>query len=106
MAENIIFERDVAIPMDDGSILRADVFRPKEPGPHPVVMTLGPYGKGVPYRVGYKGAWEWLISTYPDILPGSSREYMTWETVDPETWVPFGYVVIRCVLIRLTVTLI
>lgn len=94
---NMIFERDVAIAMDDGVILRADIYRPKEPGPHPVIMTLGPYGKGVPYRVGYKPAWEWLISQHPEILPGSSREYTTWETVDPEVWVPFGYACIRCV---------
>jgi predicted acyl esterase len=91
----MIIERDVGIPMDDGVVLRADVFRPEGAGPYPVIMTMGPYGKGVPYRVGYKMQWEWLVSTYPNILPGSSREYMTWETVDPEIWVPWGYVCIR-----------
>ncbi|KIW95033.1 uncharacterized protein Z519_03614 [Cladophialophora bantiana CBS 173.52] len=90
----MIIERDVPISMDDGLVLRADVFRP-DSGAHPVIMTLGPYGKGVPYRVGFKPQWEWLISTYPDVLPGSSREYMNWETVDPETWVPWGYICIR-----------
>ncbi|KIX01077.1 uncharacterized protein Z518_10143 [Rhinocladiella mackenziei CBS 650.93] len=91
----MIIERDVPIPMDDGLILRADVFRPTE-GRHPVIMTLGPYGKGVPYRDGFKIQWDWLISTYPDILrPGSSREFMNWETVDPEIWVAWGYVCIR-----------
>ncbi|KAK5052657.1 hypothetical protein LTR84_002522 [Exophiala bonariae] len=91
----MIIDRDVPIPMDDGNILRADIFRPDGTTTHPIIMTLGPYGKGVPYRDGYKPQWEWLTSTYPDILPGSSREYMTWETVDPETWVPWGYVCIR-----------
>lgn len=91
----MIIERDVEILMTDGIVLRADVFRPDDDKQHPVVMALGPYGKGVPYRVGFKPQWEWLISTYPDILPGSSREYMTWETVDPEIWVPWGYVCIR-----------
>lgn len=43
----MIIERDVPIPMEDGLILRADVFRPESDGPHPVIMTLGPYGKGV-----------------------------------------------------------
>jgi uncharacterized protein len=56
----MIIERDIGIRMDDGLVIRADVFRPDSPGPHPVVMTLGPYGKGVPYRVGYKPQWEWL----------------------------------------------
>ena len=91
----MIIERDISIPMGDGNLLRADIFRPDGTTPHPVIMTLGPYGKGVPYCVGFKPQWEWLVSTYPDILPGSSREYMNWETVDPETWVPWGYVCIR-----------
>jgi uncharacterized protein len=92
---NMIVDRDVEIPMDDGIIIRADIFRPEGDGRYPVIMTLGPYGKGVPYRVGFKPQWDWLTSTYPDILPGSSREYMNWETVDPEIWVPWGYICIR-----------
>ena len=93
---NMIIERDLGIPMDDGVTIRADIYRPKDEGRYPVIMAHGPYGKGVPYRDGnYKPLWEWLISKHPDILPGSSREYMTWETIDPETWVPFGYVCIR-----------
>ena len=43
----MIIERDASIPLEDGLVLRADVFRPDSGGPHPVVMTLGPYGKGV-----------------------------------------------------------
>jgi putative CocE/NonD family hydrolase len=92
----MIIERDVPIPSDDIT-LRADVFRPKDSNsnPAPVIMTMGPYGKGVEYKTGYPPQWKWLITTYPDILPGSTRSFMTWETVDPETWVPWGYVVIR-----------
>ncbi|KAK5174298.1 uncharacterized protein LTR77_001378 [Saxophila tyrrhenica] len=93
--EKMLIERDVAIPMHDGISLRADIFRPKDGKPAPVIMTLGPYGKGVPYSVGFKPQWEWLITTYPDILPGSTKEFMNWETVDPEIWVPYGYVCIR-----------
>ncbi|KAK5687220.1 hypothetical protein LTS10_001358 [Elasticomyces elasticus] len=92
---NIIVDRDVSIPMDDGLCLKADVFRPGDEKPAPVIMTLGPYGKGVPYHVGFAPQWKWLVSTYPDILPGSSKEYMVWETVDPEIYVTWGYVVIR-----------
>ncbi|UGU30660.1 CocE/NonD family hydrolase [Mycolicibacterium smegmatis] len=91
----MIIERDVAVPCDDGLILRADVFRPDDGEPAPVVMTLGPYGKGVEYSDGYAPQWNWLMTTYPDILPGSSRSYMAWETVDPEIWVPWGYAVVR-----------
>jgi predicted acyl esterase len=91
----VLIERDVGIPMDDGVVLRADVFRPRDPEPVPVVMTLGPYGKGVPYQEGYKDQWAWLVGAHPDILEGSSRSYLTWETVDPEIWVPWGYAVAR-----------
>lgn len=38
-------DRDVAIPMRDGVILRADVLRPKGPGPFPVLVYRTPYGK-------------------------------------------------------------
>ena len=91
----MIIDRDISIPMDDGLNLKADVFRPDDNKPCPVIMTMGPYGKGVPYRTGFAPQWKWLMSTYPDILPGSSREYMVWKTVDPEIWVPWGYVCIR-----------
>ena len=34
---------DVAIPMDDGVVLRADVFRPPGDGRFPVLLRYGPY---------------------------------------------------------------
>ena len=96
MGQRMIIERDVSIPTSDGLVLKADVFRPSDAKPGPViVMTLGPYGKGVPYSVGYAPQWKWLTSTYPNLLPGSSKEYMVWETVDPEIWVNWGYICIR-----------
>jgi predicted acyl esterase len=91
----IVIERDIEIVMDDGVALRADVFRPDGAQPVPVVMTLGPYGKGVRYQDGYQAQWEWLVNEHPDILAGSSRSCLTWETVDPEIWVPWGYAVVR-----------
>jgi len=91
----IAIERDVEITMDDGVALRADVFRPDGPDPVPVVMTLGPYGKGVRYQDGYQAQWDWLMDAHPDLLEGSSRNYLTWETVDPEIWVSWGYAVVR-----------
>jgi uncharacterized protein len=37
----MVIDWDVAIPMDDGLELRADVFRPDE-GEHPVILSHGP----------------------------------------------------------------
>lgn len=39
-------ERDMPVPMRDGVILRAHVFRPDTPGPYPVLVLRTPYGKG------------------------------------------------------------
>ncbi|KPV42155.1 CocE/NonD family hydrolase [Alicyclobacillus ferrooxydans] len=41
----VVFERNVAVPMRDGVILRANVFRPLENGEYPVIVTRLPYGK-------------------------------------------------------------
>jgi uncharacterized protein len=49
-AEKIVIERNVEIPMRDGTILRADVLRPAEGGPYPVLFLRTPYGKGPRYR--------------------------------------------------------
>jgi putative CocE/NonD family hydrolase len=94
-AETMVIERDVPITMDDGLVIRADVYRPKTKGRVPVIMTSGPYGKGVKYQEHYKLMWDWLVEQHPDILAGSTRSFLAWETVDPEIWVPWGYAVIR-----------
>ncbi|MCC5939215.1 MAG: CocE/NonD family hydrolase [Lunatimonas sp.] len=36
--------RQVAIPMRDGTILYADIYRPAKPGKYPVIVTRTPYG--------------------------------------------------------------
>src|SRR2546430_17105147 len=62
---------DVPIGMDDGLVLRADVFRPDE-GKHPAILSYGPYGKGLAFQEGYKTAWEIMARENPDALAGSS----------------------------------
>ena len=42
---DVLIEHNVAVPMRDGTILRADVFRPTEGGPYPVLVLRTPYGK-------------------------------------------------------------
>lgn len=91
----MIIERDVSIEMDDHVILKADVFRPDSSEKVPVVLTYGPYGKGVRYEEGYKSNWNWMVNKHSETLKSSKGQYMTWETVDPELWIPFGYAVVR-----------
>ena len=93
--DGMLIEWDVSIPMDDGVVLRADVFRPIAEGRFPVIMTYGPYAKGLAFQEGYPTAWELMAGDHPDVTAGSSNIYQNWEVVDPEKWVPDGYGVIR-----------
>jgi uncharacterized protein len=86
---------DVPIPMDDGLILRADVFRPVVFGRYPVLLSCGPYAKGMPFAKSRPYAWEHLVRQHPEVMHGSSCNYQNWEVVDPEKWVPDGYAVVR-----------
>ena len=86
---------DVPVTMDDGVILRADVFRPIEPGRYPALVSYGPYGKGLAFQEGYKTAWDIMCRENPDAVAGSTNKYQSWEVVDPEKWVPHDYVCVR-----------
>lgn len=48
MSEQIILEKNVACPMQDGTMLRADVYRPADNCKYPVLLTRLPYGKDDP----------------------------------------------------------
>ncbi|MGH9089151.1 MAG: CocE/NonD family hydrolase, partial [Acidimicrobiales bacterium] len=86
---------DVAIPMDDGIVMSADVFRPDGDGKHPAVVSYGPYARGLPFQDGYGPQWEKMVDEHPDVAAGSSNRYQSWELVDPEKWVPHGYACLR-----------
>jgi len=79
----MVVEKDVQIPLRDGTILYADVFRPDVAGERfPVIMTTGPYMK------------DKLWIPPPD-LEEPANEYMNWETLNPLWWVPRGYALLR-----------
>ncbi|MBA2933897.1 CocE/NonD family hydrolase [Sphingomonas sp. CGMCC 1.13654] len=104
---------DVPIPMEDGTLLRADVFRPDGAGLYPVIMTHGVYGKGLPierFRQRLLAQRERHPLLKQDDLTGAdladamtggsgddiaSDDYRVWEVVDPLHWVPAGYVCVR-----------
>jgi len=91
----MLIEHDVAIPMDDGIELMADVFRPSDGNPGPVLLSYGPYGKGLAFQEGYPAQWDYMVERYPEVAEGTSNQYQNWEVVDPEKWVLDGYVVVR-----------
>ena len=86
---------DVPITMDDGVVLRADVFRPLHEGKFPVILSYGPYAKNLAFQDGYPSAWQRMAEKHPDVTAGSSNLYQSWEVVDPEKWVPHNYACVR-----------
>lgn len=86
---------DMPIAMDDGLVLRADIYRPVADGRYPVLMTYGPYGKWLHFEDLYGSQWRTMCANHPDVPAGSTNAYQSWEVVDPEKWVPDGYVCIR-----------
>ncbi|WP_244164712.1 CocE/NonD family hydrolase [Streptomyces silaceus] len=44
----IVVEQNVDVPMRDGTVLRADVYRPYAPGRFPLLVRRTPYGRGGP----------------------------------------------------------
>jgi predicted acyl esterase len=79
----LVVEKDVKIPMRDGTLLYGDIFRPdggKEK--FPVIFNLGPYQKD---KV-------WIP---PEDLEEEANEYMNWETANPLWWCPRGYALLR-----------
>jgi len=86
---------DVPVEMDDGVVLRADVFRPVADGAWPVVLAYGPYGKWLHFEDLYTDQWRRMVEQHPDVAAGSTNAYQNWEVVDPEKWVPDGYACVR-----------
>jgi predicted acyl esterase len=88
-------EWDVPITMDDGLVLRADIYRPIKEGTYPVLLSHGPYAKWLHFEDGYETAWNRMKEKHPDVMIGTSNRYASWEVCDPEKWVPHGYICIR-----------
>ncbi len=93
--DGMCIDWDVPIPLRDGIIVRADVYRPIEAGRYPVIASYGPYGKYLHFEDGYETAWQRMVDKHPDVAAGSTNKYQNWEVVDPEKWVPHGYVCLR-----------
>lgn len=79
---HFLLEKNVDVTMRDGALLKADVFRPKDDGKYPAILNLGPYQKD-------------KLWVTPPTLEEAGNAFMNWETVNPEIWIPEGYVSVR-----------
>src|SRR5665809_2471 len=94
--DGMYIDWQVPVAMQEGAVVRADVYRPTEEGPYPVILSHGVYAKGLPFNGDiYRMQWDKLIDKDPSVLEGSTNAYQSWEVTDPERWVPHGYVIVR-----------
>jgi hypothetical protein len=96
IVDNMRIDWDVPIEMDDGVILRANVYRPIADGRYPVIASMGVYGKELPFQMPpYDRMWDQMVKKFPEVPEGSTNKYQAWEVVDPEKWVPHDYAILR-----------
>jgi|TARA_B110000263_G_scaffold198147_1_gene176894 predicted acyl esterase len=93
--EGMRIDWDVPIVMDDGLVLRANVYRPDDDKKYPVIMSYGPYGKDLHFEELYKTCWDLMCQNHPDVPIGSTNIHQAWEVADPEKWIPRGYILVR-----------
>ncbi|MCD8795000.1 CocE/NonD family hydrolase [Mammaliicoccus sciuri] len=90
--QEMIMEKDVAIPMSDGAVLYVNVIRPNKPGKFPVVMSADTYGKDNKPKITNMG------SLWPTLGAIPTSSITPEESPDPGFWVPNDYVVVKVAL--------
>lgn len=86
---DIIFERDVALKMRDGTTIYTDVFRPAKEGKNPALVAWSPYGK----EIG--GQWLDDIKERSGVPLEWVSELQKFEGPDPAFWCNEGYVILN-----------
>ncbi|PWN51796.1 acyl esterase [Violaceomyces palustris] len=83
--ENVIVEKDVAIPTRDGHVLRCNIFRPRQ-GTAPAILSVSPYGKDM--LMSEADPWEYRLCAQrgPDMI---------YERLHGPTWAGHGYAVVH-----------
>ncbi len=84
----ILQERDVAVPLRDGTIIYTDIYRPEGATNLPAIIAWSPYGK----RAGYIPPPPGIPTGVP---PGTTSPMRKFEAPDPAYWCYHGYAVIN-----------
>jgi putative CocE/NonD family hydrolase len=64
---DLLIEQGVPTTMRDGTVLRADIYRPKEPGHYPVLLQRTPYNKAGGTKFGYAAASHGYVVIFQDV---------------------------------------
>jgi predicted acyl esterase len=86
---DMVFERDVALKLRDGTTIYTDVFRPVKSGRYPSLVAWSPYGK----EIG--GQWLDDIEGRSGVPLERVSELQKFEGPDPAFWVCNNYVVLN-----------
>ncbi|MFC2044557.1 CocE/NonD family hydrolase [Chloroflexota bacterium] len=84
----IRYERDVAVPLRDGTIIYIDIYRPDGVTNLPTIISWSPGAK----RRGYATTTTQLIH---GVSPGTVSRMAMFEASDPAYWCHYGYTVIN-----------
>ncbi|KQR38006.1 MULTISPECIES: CocE/NonD family hydrolase [Microbacterium] len=85
---DVIFEKDVAVPLRDGVTIYVDVFRPIGSAKVPVIMGWSPYGKAQGTSMSVMGVFG-LVGLANSVVSGLEK----FEGPDPAYWCAQGYAV-------------
>ncbi|CDP86646.1 MULTISPECIES: CocE/NonD family hydrolase [Mycolicibacterium] len=86
---DIVFDRDVAVAMRDGTTIYVDVFRPVGEQTVPAIVPWSPYGK--------QGGF-WTLDIFPGragVAADSLSGLQKWEAPDPAYWCARGYAIVN-----------
>jgi predicted acyl esterase len=85
---DIVFEKDVAVTLRDGTLTHVDLFRPVGTDQVPVIVAFSPYGKGQGTSPSAMGVFS-LVGLENSILSGLAK----FEGPDPAFWCAQGYAI-------------
>jgi predicted acyl esterase len=92
--DGMVIERDVAIPLADGTVIYADVYRPQTTEAVPALIAYGPYGKHNGGNV-YAQFRDEEGRSGGGVRPEWISDHTTFEGPDPRRWCSFGYAVLN-----------
>jgi len=83
-------DQDTPVPLRDGTIIRADIYRPTAEGSYPTIMWYAPYGK----RGSFLNMDNFKHPTRMDVPTEWEDGLNSFEAPNPSDWVKYGYVVV------------
>jgi predicted acyl esterase len=95
LATDTVYERDVPIPLRDGTVIYADVYRPTGTARVPVILSYGPAGKRGQNNLLDAIGGDGSVPRRMGVALNATSGLQAWESPDPAHWVPYGYALVN-----------